>query len=192
VGSADIPGITGIVGTAGIPGIPGTEGIVVARGIPGTEGIAVVPGIPGTEGIVVMPGIPGTEGIVVMPGIPGTAGIAGIPGIPGIAIARVGSVAAVSLAAPPNISLAIRSSSSGAGRFRIISDMAVSAWAKSPRPGAPGIVPPGSSGSLVLMVVTHLDVLEHAQSVVHENGRRAVERDQIRGNGVAVDPHEAD
>src|SRR5258708_18376020 len=41
------------------------------------------------------------------------------------------------------------------------------------------------------MVVADLNVLEHAERVLGEYRRRAVQRDQIRGDRVAIDTHEA-
>ncbi len=52
----------------------------------------------------------------------------------------------------------------------------------------------GSSwlGSLVLMVLTDFYVLEHTEGVFGQHGRGAIQRDQVGGHGVAVNPHEAD
>ena len=46
-------------------------------------------------------------------------------------------------------------------------------------------------GSGVLMVLGHIDVLEHAERVVREDRGRAVERDEVRRGAALVDAHEA-
>ena len=50
---------------------------------------------------------------------------------------------------------------------------------------------PGAPGSLGVMVVADLDVLEHSDRVLRQDRNRAVERNQVRGNRFDVDSHEA-
>src|ERR1700691_4324207 len=47
------------------------------------------------------------------------------------------------------------------------------------------------SFSLVLMVVSDFDIFERRNGVVHQHGRRAVQRNQVRSESFAADPHEA-
>jgi hypothetical protein len=42
------------------------------------------------------------------------------------------------------------------------------------------------------MVMADLNILEHAQRVLCQHGSGAVERDEVRRDGAAVDAHEAD
>jgi hypothetical protein len=46
-------------------------------------------------------------------------------------------------------------------------------------------------GVRILVVLADLDVIEHGQRVGRVDGQRAVQRDQVRGDRVAVDAHEA-
>src|SRR5690606_14239289 len=41
------------------------------------------------------------------------------------------------------------------------------------------------------MVLAHLDVLEHAQGIVRQDGQRAVKRNEVGGDRLVVDAHEA-
>src|ERR1035441_461629 len=43
--------------------------------------------------------------------------------------------------------------------------------------------------SFVLMVVTHVDVIEHGDGIVSQHGTRTVQRYQVRGDGAVVDAH---
>ena len=42
------------------------------------------------------------------------------------------------------------------------------------------------------MILADIDILEHAQCIVGQDRERAIERDEIRGDGLIVDTHEAD
>ncbi len=53
--------------------------------------------------------------------------------------------------------------------------------------GSIGNAPP--RGSLVLMVVADIYVLQHGNRIVSEYGRRAVQRHQVRGRAAIVDAH---
>jgi len=46
-----------------------------------------------------------------------------------------------------------------------------------------------SFGSLVLMVLSDFNVREHTQRIFGKYRRRAIQRDQVRGHRVAVNPH---
>src|SRR5262245_54163373 len=66
----------------------------------------------------------------------------------------------------------------------------VSADARSASDGACAGRTSASGRSLVLMVLADLDVLEHAERVVGQHRRRAVERNQVRRGAALVDAHE--
>src|SRR5262249_51553768 len=53
------------------------------------------------------------------------------------------------------------------------------------------MAPVRARGSLVLMVLADVDVLEHGDGVLGQHGGGAVERDQVRGRAPLVDPHQA-
>src|SRR5258708_7034215 len=65
-------------------------------------------------------------------------------------------------------------------------------WVNSAGSGRPATCPSltRNSRSLVLIVVIDSNVFEHADRVFCQHGSRAVERDEIRRNGIAIDPHE--
>src|ERR1700722_8718558 len=56
--------------------------------------------------------------------------------------------------------------------------------------GSSGGTPKILSGSLVLMVVTHFDVIERGNRVIDQHGSRAVQRNQVRRERLVADAHE--
>src|SRR5437870_1498285 len=46
--------------------------------------------------------------------------------------------------------------------------------------------------SAVDMILAHLNVLEHTQRIVRQDGEGAIKRDEIGGDRLVVDAHEAD
>jgi len=42
------------------------------------------------------------------------------------------------------------------------------------------------------MVMSHVDIVQDANRIVGQHSRRTVERNQIRSDGLAVNPHETD
>ncbi len=51
---------------------------------------------------------------------------------------------------------------------------------------------PPASGLLILMVAIHLDAFEHAERILSERYHRAIERNQVGSDRLAVDAHEPD
>src|SRR6187402_350086 len=49
-----------------------------------------------------------------------------------------------------------------------------------------------TDGSGVVIVLVHFHVLEHRDRILGQHGGRAVERDQVRGDGLAIDAREPD
>ena len=64
--------------------------------------------------------------------------------------------------------------------------------AKSKAEGAAelaSIADPPPRGSLVLMIVVDIHVLQHGDGIVSEHGGRAIQRHQVRGSTAIVDAH---
>src|ERR1017187_7352766 len=56
--------------------------------------------------------------------------------------------------------------------------------------GAAGARRSAAPRSLVLMVMAHMHVFQHAECIVGEDRHRTVQRNQVRGNRLVVDSHE--
>ena len=87
-----------------------------------------------------------------------------------------------------NISLASRANSAGVGIPAGSSALESSLEGKL---ADPGVTFDAGVGSLVLMVLSYVYVLEQGNCIVRQHSRRAVQRHEVRGKRSLINPHEA-